>query len=459
MVTETELRDRLHSASYRAGPGGDDLAAADAVITRRRTERRHRAAVLGAAVVVLVVAVLVPVVGQRWLAGHAPASPATSSPATTAPSQPGGRWLERTRGSLAGDAAFLQAARNLNWQGLGAPAPAATARTVVFAGDAGGIRWVLVSGLVDGRRMGQWFTGPVGAPAGRLTGDGPDDLQGGLPVGHVHLDATGASLLVLTEPGDEVQVSPAVVVDSGGRVHRDYAPVPAADGVAIVHETGGFAGTAVRFRVLRGGAEAGAGPAGSGASTPRDLGDAAQQTPRRPSVGTAPASAVMNALQQVLWATDLAPADVHPVLLWTGPVPLPGGMSSQAVVLALTLPSGAVVTTTAFGSSDHALPSGVCGSAVHPAGTPLDNLVVVARCDTTMYTGGEATFVISAPRADNGITLRGADGSTISEHALVDGRGAVSDPGSVASSSISGPSAPAVQVTPTDQTHDPFAVD
>jgi hypothetical protein len=67
--------------------------------------------------------------------------------------------------------------------------------------------------------------------------------------------------------------------------------------------------------------------------------------------------------------------------------------------------------------------------------------------------------VVSAPSADNGITLRVADGSAISEHALVDGGGVVSDPGSVASASISGHSAPAVQVTPTDLTHDPFAVD
>jgi hypothetical protein len=131
-------------------------------------------------------------------------------------------------------------------------------------------------------------------------------------------------------------------------------------------------------------------------------------------------------------------------------------VGSQGVVLALTMPSGAVVTTTAFGSSDAALPSGVCGSATHPAGTPLDNLVVIARCDTTMSTGGVATFVVSAPSVDKAITLRMADGSAISQHALVTGGAAVPDPGAVATVSVSGPSTSAAQIVPTDFQHDIF---
>jgi hypothetical protein len=434
------------------------------VIDRRRTQRRHRAAALGAAACALLVAVLVPTVGQHWLTGRAPASPAGSptvaTPTATAATTSGPlqRWPDLPRGSLAGDSAFLQAAQNLGWPN-GRPSPPVASRTVVFAGDEGGVRWVLVAGPVDGQLTGQWFAGPAGAAPDTLAGETQEDLQGGLPLGHTHLDATGASLLVLTAPGNDVQVSPGVLVDADGKVHRDYASVPVHDGVAVVHETGAYAGSAVRFRVLHGGVLAGHGPSDTAVTIPRDLADAARQTPRRPSTGSAPATAVANALQQVLAETGLSPADVHPVLLWTGPIPLQGGASAQAVVLALTMPSGAVVTTTGFDSSAAKPASGTCGSAVHPAGTSLDSLVVVASCDTTMLTGGEATFVVSAPSAASGISLRGGDGSTISEHALVDGGGAVSDPGSVASVSITGPSAPAVQVTPTDQTHDPFAVD
>jgi hypothetical protein len=456
MVTEAELRDRLHSAAYRVGPGSGELASADAVITRRRTERRQRAAVLGAALCVLVVAVLVPVVGAHRSADRAPSRPASPAATSVAPLQPNDRWLQRTRGSLAGDAAFLAAARKREWQVPEGTARSGTARTVVFAGDVDGIRWVLVAGEVAGRRTGQWFTGLAGDPLGMLTADGLDDLQNGFPVGHVRLEAAGASLLVLTAPGDEVQVSPAVIVTAGGQVHRDYTPVPVADGVAIVHEKGPYAGAAIRFRVLRGGAQAAAGGGSGEFNVPSDLGDAARQTPRRPSVGTAPPSAVMNALQQILSATGLAPADVHPVLLWTGPLLVPGTVGSQGVVLALTMPSGAVVTTTAFGSSDAALPSGVCGSATHPAGTPLDSLVVIARCDTTMSTGGVATFVVSAPSVDKAITLRMADGSAISQHALVTGGAAVPDPGAVATVSVSGPSTSAAQIVPTDFQHDIF---
>jgi hypothetical protein len=299
---------------------------------------------------------------------------------------------------------------------------------------------------------------PAGAAANALTDDGQEDLQGGLPISHVHPDATGATLLVLSEPGDEVQVSPAVVVDADGRPHRSYTSVPADDGVAVVHEPGAFAGTAVRFRVLRDGHLAGAGPSGSAFTVPPDLGDAARQAPRRPSSGSAPQGPVMNAMQQVLDATGFAPADVHPVLLWTGPLPLEGGgASTQAVVLALTMPSGAVVTTTAFGTQDIALPSGLCGSAVHPAGTPLDSLVVVARCDTSMSTGGRQSFVVSAPRADDRVVLRSPDGTSLAEKPLVNGSGVVPAPGTVATASVSGPSG-SVQVTPTNDRHDPFDV-
>jgi hypothetical protein len=73
-----------------------------------------------------------------------------------------------------------------------------------------------------------------------------------------------------------------------------------------------------------------------------------------------------------------------------------------------------------------------------------------------MSTGGVATFVVSAPSVDKGITLRMADGSAISQHALVTGAAAVPDPGAVATVSVSGPSASTVQIVPTDFQHDIF---
>lgn len=459
MTTETELRDRLHSAAWRVGTGGDDLAAADAVISRRRTERRHRAAGGAATLVLLVVAVLVSVLDPWWSTGQTPARPAAPVRTSTVPAHLGEQWVPRTRGSLAGDQLFLGQVRARPWPGAGNP-PAANARSVVFAGDVGGTRWVLVSGPVDGRRMGQWFAGPAGAAPGVLADEGLVDLQQGLPAAHVHLDAGGASLLVLSMPGDEVQVSPAVVVAADGTARRDYTAVPSTDGVAVVHESGAFAGSAVRFRVLRDGSSVGAGPAVSTFAVPDAIGDAAEQAPLRPSSGTALRTTVMNALEPVLAATGLGPADVHPVLLWTGPIPLQGGgPGAQAVVLALTMPSGAVVTTTAFESADGALPSGTCGSAVHPAGTALADLVVVTSCDTTRRTGGHLSFVVSAPRADDRVALRMSDGSTATEAPLVDGAGVVEDPGAIATAVVSGPGISPVQVTPPSPTHGPFDVD
>ena len=463
MTTETELRDRLHSAAWRVGTDGDDVAAADAVISRRRTERRHRAAGGAATIVLLVVAVLVSVLDPWWSTGQAPARPAapvrtTTVPAPTVDSHPGEQWVPRTRGSLAGDQLFLGQVRARPWPGAGNP-PAANARSVVFAGDIGGTRWVLVSGPVDGRRTGQWFAGPAGAAAGVLADEGLVDLQPGLPVGHVHLDTGGASLLVLSMPGDEVQVSPAVVVAADGTARRDYTAVPSTDGVAVVHETGAFAGSAVRFRVLRDGSSVGAGPSGSTFVVPDDLGDAADQAPLRPSSGAALRATVMNALEPVLAATGLGPADVHPVLVWTGPIPLQGGGArAQAVVLALTMPSGAVVTTTAFGSEDGTMPSGTCGSTVHPAGTALADLVVVTSCDTTRRTGGHLSFVVSAPSAYDRVALRMSDGSTATQAPLVDGAALVEDPGAIATAVVSGPGTSPVQVTPPSSNHDPFDV-
>lgn len=452
MTTETELRDRLHSAAYRAGSGGDDLVAADAVIARRRSERRQRAGVLAAAVCVLLIAVLVPVMGGRWLTRSAPASPAGPTPTTVTPA-PTDRWSIPPRGSLAGDRTFLQAARALPWR-ADSPPPAGD-RTVVFAGDAEGIRWLLVAGSVDGSLTGQWFTGPAGTPAAALTPEAQEELNPRLPISHVQLVPTGAALLVLTDPGNEVEVSTGVLVAADGRVHRGYVMVPAGDGVAVVQVAGNFGGAAVRFHVLHDGNLAGAGPSGTAFSLPDAL-SFPPQTPRRPSTGSALAPAFMNALQQVLAPTGLDFADVHPVLLWTGAIPLASGASADAVVLAVTMPSGAVVTTTAFVSADPTVAGNVCGTSVYPAGTALDSLVVVARCDTSANTGGQQTFLVSAPPGDDRVVLRSSDGTSVAEQPLVNGSGIVPDPGAVATVSVSGPSAAPVQVTLPQ--HDPLDV-
>jgi hypothetical protein len=323
-----------------------------------------------------------------------------------------------------------------------------------------GTRWVVVAGPLEGQLTGELFTGPAGATADALTGVGfTGDLQPGREVGVVQADAAGATLFVLATPGEQVQVSPGVVVDRAGRPYRTYSPVAAENGVVVTHVAGAFAGTSLRYQVLRNGIVVGNGPTSTDFVSIDGLGDAARQSPRRPSSGSAPTGPVTMAEQEVLQATGFGPADVHPVLLWTGPIPVPGGGSSQAVMVAVTMPSGAVLVSAAFSELYGTVPGGTCGTTAYPAGTSLDDLVVVVRCDLSRGAEGRPVFVVSAPAFDDQVVLRDSLGTVVAHQSLSHGYGVVTDPGAVATATVSGPHTAPVQVRPVDMNHDALEVD
>jgi hypothetical protein len=417
MSFETDLHERLAAAAGRATTwAGDDGAAADAVIDRRRAERRHRA--IAAAVVVclvVVLAVLVPVlntVGDRG----APANPTPSGPTSTAT-----LWDEPARGSLAGDAGFLADARALDVPNLLATAlaPLGTHR-VVFAGDEGGTRWVLVSGVVDGQLLGQWYLGPEGAAADDLeTGATESALVPHQPIGFQVTTDAGSTVLVLADPGDTVAFSSAANVGDDGTVQRQWTSGTSEDGSEVFVSGADRTGSGIRYRVVRGGAVVATGPTAiQDTSTPvgPDPAEIAGRTPRRPSTGPVSAEAVRQALQAVLGPTGLHPSDVAPVVLWAGPIPSPSG-TPDAVVLAITLPNGPVVTTTAFAGVIH----GSCGSAIHPAGTALDDLVVVAACPVDPDDPAATSVVVTAPPAADTVRLIAAPDTVLQDAALLEG--------------------------------------
>ncbi|SDO53512.1 hypothetical protein [Geodermatophilus sp. DSM 45219] len=236
-MRDDELRDRLHAlAAATAPPPRGDLAA----VVERRHRARRRAQLRGGAAAVAVAAaavVAVPVVADGEPAGSV-AAVAEGAPADAA--VPGGP----TRGSLAGDAAFLEAVRQLSWSdpGAGAADPPPAGSQVVFAGDVPSGRWALVSRpltvpppLVDDdeleRRLGvdsvalAWFAGPPGAEPDELRlRTGPVVTAAGEPAA-LWDPATGTLAVVSPPPA-----STARVVDGDGAPLAELALV---DGVAV----------------------------------------------------------------------------------------------------------------------------------------------------------------------------------------------------------------------------------
>jgi hypothetical protein len=239
-VKDDELRGRLHALADASAPSPrSDLAA---VVERRHRARRRTQLRAGAAAVAVGAAVAA---GQVLVPDGPVAEPATAiaeAPATGALT-PADGYGGPTRGSLAGDAEFVEAVRQLSWSDPGAVAaePAAGSQ-VVFAGDVPGGRWALVARtltapppLVDDdeleRELGVgavalvWFTGPPGAAPERMRlRVAPVVAEPGSPV--ALWDTTTGTLAV-------VSPSPAVaarVVDGNG---TPLAELPLVDGLAV----------------------------------------------------------------------------------------------------------------------------------------------------------------------------------------------------------------------------------
>ena len=238
-MRDDELRARLTAlADATAPPPRADLAA---VVEHRHRARRRTQLRLGAVGAVVVAAAAV---GQVLVPDGPSAEPATAvaeAPDVQGlPASGGGP----TRGSLAGDAEFVEAVRQLSWSdpGARAAAPPPAGSQVLFAGDVPGGRWALVSRpltvpppLVDDdeleRELGMgsvalaWFAGPPGAAPDELRlWSAPTITEPGLPVA-LWDPATGTLAVAAPSPAGTARV-----VDGNG---APLAELPLDDGLAV----------------------------------------------------------------------------------------------------------------------------------------------------------------------------------------------------------------------------------
>ena len=338
-----------------------------------------------------------------------------------------------TRGSLAGDRGFVDAVRRLPWDDPAATvaaAPPVSARHVVFAGDVPGGRWALVvayrpsAGPYDRAAPlgGAWLTGPPGATPGRMTAQWiPHELAAAVPV--ALLAARTGALVVVAAPGDVVTVSDRPDVGAGGGVARSYRPAAAPDGVAVVALPPSELpySTATAFRVLRHGAPLPPTP-------PEVLADPAPAPPIAIDYprGAPPASGrevAVAAAEQVLGRLGLPRAALRVTALWVGAVPLRGAPAGAAAVVAVTVPSGAVVLAAEWQDVDYVLATR-CGQAVQSAGHPAARLVAAFACDPS---GGSAasptrtSLVVVGPPDVARVRAYTGDGTVLAETPAVAG--------------------------------------
>ncbi|SOD99377.1 hypothetical protein [Blastococcus haudaquaticus] len=391
-MNEDELRDLLHGAAGRGGTALlDHDAAVDAVVRTAAVHRRRRSVFLVAAACLALIAVVLPAV---WPSGRAAPDVDVAQAQAAVLDWP-------TRGSLADDPSALDAVRRLAWTTPSA-APAVEDRQVAFLGDVEGSRRALVLGRgpVDDQVAGQWFTGPVGADPAALVADGPaerlDDAASS-----AHVPAPGDVLLVLVTPGDGVELSPRVEVGADGSVRRDFTPLTVTDGVALtsvgrptVHGSSGL------YRVVRDGGVVESRPVPVSFAT-EFVWSPPVLTPLDPDSEPPVPEAVDLALEGVLAQTGLTREQVQLDLLFSGALPQDAGDGTvDGVVLAVTLPDGAVVVSLSWADmqTSGSGSAGSCGMQAHPAGTDLATVAVAAECRLQGPDGGgEPLLVLYGP--------------------------------------------------------------
>jgi hypothetical protein len=451
-MEETELQQRLTRLAQRTAPPPRERLA-EVVVTRHRAQRRQA---IGLGSVVAAVAALV-VVSTTLIPDGPRVEPIVASGAAAASGVD--VLAGPTRGSLAGDPAFVDGVRQLPWTSddlavSGAPAAPYNTRRVVFAGDVAGGRWALVVGgdttppADDGaqRLAMAWFSGPPGASASQLELDSvPYAVDPQLPVARA--DSSTGALVVIAAPGDAVEVSARPDIAADGSVARVWQPVDSADGVAVTELPPSAApySTAVRYRIVREGKEA-ARSVPDGRSTAVDTPPVSVSWLRPAPPAAADDGTVQSAVDEVLAQTGLSPADVSVTALWGGEVPGPHDRPARVTLLAVTLPSGAVYLTTPFdwSAADGSELTGLCGSGIQPVGVPLDQQALAMRCD--VYDGGQhatggSSLVVLAPGSS---TVRVVDGTGVqlADVPLVDGVAVVPAPERAAAVEASGGAAP-----------------
>jgi len=422
-----EQRLSAQLARLAAAPGAWrlDTPAAVADVRSRRTGTRRRLAA-GVVAAVCVAGVAVPL--ARWAPDPPPAVPvaqSTTAPSTSssAPAVPAVPVLAGpTRGSLAQDPAFL-AGVLARWDDDDAPPPGE--RAVVFAGDTPHGRAALVVGTGSGEVRGMWFTGPAGAAPDQLQPYEPRQLDRERPLTLLLGGPGEGTLLVLTAPGDGVDVSPRALTSGASAVARIYSPVPVVDGVAVVPATTTAVGPAISVRVTRQGQEVYRSGVDWPGAPALDSRPPPGVTPLRTTAGTPDPVVLGAALASLAQPLAVEVADLRPELLWAGELPLSRGPGTVLVVAGRSR-EGALVITTWTGGGGGAVG---CGTSTAAGNTDLSTLTVARVCDVALPglgpTGDGRWLVVSAPPAAVDAELLGSSGEVLSPLPLTDGAAVV----------------------------------
>ncbi|MBB3677470.1 hypothetical protein [Modestobacter versicolor] len=408
---ESELRSHLTTRPAPRAPEG--LVERTRVLHRRR--RRHQAAVAGAGLAVALLFGSVPVL-RAALPDVGTADDAAAPPRVATQSL----YELPTRGSLAGDAAWLQGVAALPWRAdeleEGTSPPVGSHR-VTWAGDVAGSRVALVLGDQDGRLSGTWFTGPAGAePGGMTQATGAYRVLRNQPLTLVDAPDGGASglLVVVGLPGDTVEYVAGTTVTAAGTEQVDRRQLPGADGAAAgaIGDPRALAGRP-RVAVLRGGQEL--------SSMSYALTDRAEAFVQAPVEPLADPRGLRGRVSEELLQSTLRSAvslygidtDVStPVLLAAAPS---SDGQGGTVLVGLTFPSGATLLSVGSSAVTSDQSSVSTHTGTQPAGTPLPDQVLAVPLGGRVALSGPADAVSAE--------LLGADGAPLATVPLSAGSG------------------------------------
>ena len=330
------------------------------------------------------------------------------------------------RGSLAGDAAFLDAVRSVGWGAQDAPPP--DARTVVFAGDTPQGRVALVVGTLFEDFRGVWLTGPVGAAAADLVPHLPRQLGEERPLALLVGGPGDASLVVVAAPGDEIAVSDRLMTGPRGTVGRTYETVPSPDGVAVVPARSTTLGPALSVRITREGRPVYRSAADWLGEPPAAPAPLPPLLPLRAVAGAADPRVVERALADLALPLGVEPERLQPQLLWSAELRLSRSTGSVVVLVAHS-PGGALVVSTWAGGGGGAV---ACGTQTPPGTTDPDTLTIARLCDVALPGLGQADdvrwLVVTAPADAAAAELLDARGRVLRPLALTDGGAVVALP-------------------------------
>jgi hypothetical protein len=429
MDIETRLR---HDLADRAG----DISAAptdlyEQVLDGRRTQRRHRMGLVALAAALVAIVALVPLtIGNdgRGQTATPSGTPSTAPAAPDGPVVPYQRYGLPPRGSLAGDAGYLQGLLDRPWSRLDPSTdPARETRQVVFAGEVPGGVQALVVGEQDGGLVGLWLNGPVGAGPGQLEASneaGPVDPS--LPLTFTHIQDGVGALIVLGRPGDVIEVSTGREVGVDGSLTQlPYRLVGDSTGLAVVDVTG-LSQLATAVRVTRDGQVVdlfSQGGGGGGTYEEPDLTGALAGAAGDPDQGI-----VRAALDVVLPQLGLTIDQVQVQVLWGGAIGNSAEPDAVAAALTVRTPSGAVLLLGWMGW-DRASEqeggglgaTGPCAIALLPAGTDVSVTGVAMSCDLYSTRDGSDLghqLVVVPPAGTTDLQAIGAGGEVLQAYGL-----------------------------------------